>query len=86
MPASTTEPASSSGPKQNLARFLTSTVGLLSFDQPNAWQKEAVTSDREKWIMAAILGAGALYLFELKALYLIGVAALIYFIYRSRGR
>jgi hypothetical protein len=36
--------------------------------------------------MAAIIGAGALYLFELKALYLIGVAALIYFISRSRGR
>jgi len=65
---------------------LTSTVGLLSFDQRNAWQKEAATSDREKWIMAAIIGVGALYLFELKALYLIGVAALIYFVSRSRGR
>ena len=86
MAASTTEPASSSGPKLNLARFLTSTVGFLSFRPAEPWQREAVTSDTEKWIMAAIIGAGALYLFEFKALYLIGVAGLIYFVSRSRGR
>ena len=51
-----------------------------------ATRKEAVTSDREKWIMAAIIGAGALYLFELKALYLFAVAGVIYFVSRSRGR
>ena len=36
--------------------------------------------------MAAIIGAGALYLFEFKALYLFGVAGLIYLVSRSKGR
>ena len=40
--------------------------------------------DREKWIMAGILAAIALYLFEWQALYLCGGAAVIYLILRNR--
>ena len=43
-------------------------------------------SSTERWIMAVILGLGALYLFEEKALYLFAVAALIYFFTRARRR
>ena len=35
--------------------------------------------------MTIILGIGALYFFELKALYLFGFAAVIYLVARSRG-
>ena len=35
--------------------------------------------------MAAIIGAGALYFFGLKALYLFAVAGVIYLVARSRG-
>lgn len=43
-------------------------------------------SSREMWIMAAILGLGALYLFETKALYLFGIAGLIYLFTRASRR
>ena len=43
-----------------------------------------IVSGKERWIMAAIIGAGALYFFKLDALYLFAVAAVIYFISRSR--
>ena len=43
-------------------------------------------SSTERWIMAVILGLGALYLFELKALYLFAVAALIFLFSRARKR
>ena len=46
-------------------------------------RKEEDVSGKEKWIMAAIIAAGALYLFELDALYLFAVAAVIYFVSRS---
>ena len=47
-------------------------------------RKEEDVSGKEKWIMAAIIAAGALYLFKLDALYLFAVAAVIYFVSRSR--
>ena len=43
-------------------------------------------SSKEMWIMAVILGLGALYLFETKALYLIGIAGLIYLFTRASRR
>jgi hypothetical protein len=36
--------------------------------------------------MAIILGIGALYLFQWKALYLFAIAALIYVVARARGQ
>ena len=49
------------------------------------WQgRRRVVSGKERWIMAAIIGAGALYYFQLHALYLFAVAAVIYFFSRSR--
>ena len=47
-------------------------------------ERSSVVSDKERWIMAAIIGVGALYFFELHALYLFAVAAVIYFFSRSR--
>ncbi len=43
-------------------------------------------SSIERWIMAVILGLGALYLFGYNALYLFAVAALIYLFTRARRR
>ena len=43
-------------------------------------------SSTERWIMVVILGLGALYLFETKALYLFAVAALIYLFTRATRR
>lgn len=43
-------------------------------------------SSIERWIMAVILGLGALYLFGFNALYLFAVAALIYLFTRARRR
>ncbi len=43
-------------------------------------------SSREMWIMAVILGLGVLYLFETKALYLFGLAGLIYLFTRASRR
>ena len=41
-------------------------------------------SAKEKWIMAVIVGVIALWLFKWDALYLYGLAALIYLITRAR--
>ena len=49
-------------------------------EQERRWLR---MSPRDQWVMAVLLGLGALYLFGLKALYLYILAFLIYLICRS---
>ena len=58
----------------------------IRYHEIQSLRKEQTVSSKEMWIMAAILGLGALYLFETKALYLFGLAALIYLFTRASRR